>query len=90
MPVQQLAPPTLNEISQETARFEERFGVSTAEFLANENALPEIDEDDAVEWLYLAEQLKALQQVAAASPYARNEVGKALKNSLCVMDRLAA
>lgn len=90
MPVQQVAPPTFNDISQEIARFEDRFGISTAEFLAAANPLPQMDEDDAVEWQYLAEQRKALQQVASAFLYSHAAVGKTLRNSPCALDRLAA
>jgi hypothetical protein len=49
-----------------------------------------MDEDEAVEWLYLAEQRKLLQEVTASCPYSRTRAGKPLKNSDSVFDRLAA
>ncbi len=86
MPIQQLAPPTLNEINQELAQFEGRFHISTEEFLASEQHGAQIDEDDAVQWLFLVEQRRVLR----ANPYLRSETGKSLKNCYSVLDRLAA
>jgi hypothetical protein len=90
MPIQQLAPRTFNEICLEIAELEARFQLTTAEFLALQSPLPGIDEDEAVDWLYLAEQRRTLHEVAARQPYLRTEAGKPLKNSQCIMDRLAA
>ncbi len=90
MPVQQLAPPSVAEITRELALYEKRYNTTTAVFLESEGAIPEIDEDDAVEWQYRVEQLRALQQTEAARPYSRARRGVSLENDDCVMDCLAA
>lgn len=90
MPIVQLAPRTLVEICEDITAFERRFNLSTADFIAMDSRLPEIDEDEAVEWLYLAEQRTALQETSARRPYLRCAVGKTLKNNQCSMDLLAA
>lgn len=90
MPIQKLEPPTLNEINHGIAHFEERFHISTEEFLLSEETVPQLTEDDAVEWLYLVEQRRALQDAATINPYSRSVSGKALKNRHSILDRLAA
>jgi hypothetical protein len=90
MPVQQLASPSITDIVRELTSYEEQYGVSTDDFLAAEGRLPEIDEDDAVEWLYRIEQLRVLREVDCMHPYSRLERGTSLKNEECMMDRLAA
>lgn len=89
MPVQQLSPPTITEILRELTSYEEQYGVSTAMFLTAEESLPEIDEDDAVEWLYRAEQLRVLRDADRVRSYSHLERGT-LKNEECMADRLAA
>lgn len=90
MPVQQLAPPTMIEIARELASYEEQYQITTAAFLSKGGCIPEIDEDDAVEWLYRVEQLRVLQQLDSMRPYSRVERGTSLKNHDSVMDCLAA
>lgn len=86
MPVEQLAPPTISEIARELTSYEEQYGITTAEFLAEDGRFPEIDEDDAVEWLYRVEQLRVLQDIESMRPYSRSERGVSLKNCNSVMD----
>jgi len=90
MPVQQIAPPTIIEIARELASYEEQYGITTAKFLEEDCRIPEIDEDDAVEWFYRVEQLRVLQEVDCMRPYSRVERGVSLKNHDSVMDCLAA
>lgn len=90
MSVHQLVPPTISEIARELASYEEQYGITTAAFLAADGSIPDVDEDDAVEWLYRVEQLRVLQQADSVSPYSRVERGISLKNCDSMLDRLAA
>ena len=90
MSVQQLAPPTRSEIARELAFYENRYQITTAAFLAEEGCIPDIDEDDAVEWLYRIEQLRVLQQVDLRRPYSCAVRVQSLENRESMMDRLAA
>ncbi|MGD0521006.1 MAG: hypothetical protein ABSA48_07095 [Terracidiphilus sp.] len=90
MSVQQLAPLTISEIARELAFYEVQYGTTTAAFLAAEGHIPEIDEDDAVEWFYRVEQLRVLRLVDSKCPYSRIERGTPLENCDNMMDCLAA
>jgi hypothetical protein len=93
MPVEQLAPPTLTEVERDIAVYEDRYQMTTADFLAADGCVSGIDEDDAVEWLYRAEQRRVLQEPEFSSPYSRCDRAKPLNgctNVMDVMDRLAA
>jgi hypothetical protein len=90
MPVEQFAPPTIDEIRRDLAAYEQRYNMSTSEFLKRDGCVVGIDEDDAVEWLYRAEQIRFLQEQAVVSPYAHLEHAVPLKTCTDTMDRLAA
>jgi len=90
MPVQQLAPPTVSEIERDIAAFETQYQVSTRAFVEADGRVSEIDEDDAVDWFYLVEQLKFLRRGEVISSYSRAANSSSLKNCVDVMDRLAA
>jgi hypothetical protein len=62
MPVQQTAPLTLDEIVGEIREFERKYNISTVTFVAADGEIDEVDEDDAVEWLYRVEQFRTLQR----------------------------
>ncbi|MFP5276767.1 MAG: hypothetical protein ACLGPM_06610 [Acidobacteriota bacterium] len=90
MPIQKLTPPTLDEINRAIAGFEERSQMTSEDFVQMEQPVSQLDEDDAVEWLYLIEQRRALRNAARVQPYSRSQAGKSLKNCHDVLDRLAA
>jgi hypothetical protein len=90
MSVQQLAPPTRSEIMRELAFYENQYQITTDAFLAAEGRIPEIDEDDAVEWHYRVEQLRVLQQIESSRPYSCAVRVQSLKNCESMMDCLAA
>lgn len=90
MPVQLLAPPTISEIALELAEFERQYHISTNAFIEAEGRIPEVDEDDAVEWLYCWAQFLALQGSQVGCAYSHAERGAKLKNCERVMDLLAA
>lgn len=62
MPVEQIAPPTLAEIAQNLKEYEKKYRISTVDFLEVDGEIAEVDDDDAMEWLYLVEQFRSLQQ----------------------------
>jgi hypothetical protein len=80
MPVEQIAQPSIDEIRRDLKAYEDKYSMSTAAFIAVNGCVDQIDEDDAVEWLYRAEQLRVLEEPVAHSPYSRNERPKELKN----------
>lgn len=93
MPVQQLAPPSVADIRRDLFNLEQKYSTSTAAFVAADGYVPGIDEEDAVEWLYRAEQLRVLEEPEVFSPYSRTERATTLKgctNVMEVMDQLAA
>lgn len=93
MPVQQLAPPTLNDIVSDLQEFERKYGITTVDFLAKDGLVSEVDDDDAVEWLYRVEQFRVLQQRSSGYAASRTERATSVKDStdvIDVMDQLAA
>jgi hypothetical protein len=93
MPVQQLALPTLNEVANELREFERKYGITTVDFLEKDGLLSDVDDDDAVEWLYFVEQFRVLQQTKGGSSDTRTEHATSLNsraNVTEVMDCLAA
>jgi hypothetical protein len=90
MPIHQLAPPTITDVVRELTSYEEQYGISTEKFLEADGRFPEIDEDDAVEWLYRAEQLRVLRDFENLRPYSSLERGMSLENDECSQDLLAA
>jgi len=93
MPVEQVKAPSIAEVRRDLKAYEEQYAMSTAEFQAKCGCDDRIDEDDAVEWLYRAEQLRVLEEGDARSPYARAERRELRQSNATVaelMDRLAA
>ena len=93
MSVQQLAPPTLDEIVDDLKEFEKRYGISTVDFVAQNGMVSAVDDDDATEWLYRVEQFRTIQQ----RRYTPSRIEHATSVSTCtttnandVMEQLAA
>ena len=57
MPIQELAPVTLAEVTGSIAEFESQYDLNSADFL---NTGTNIPDDDAAEWNYLLQQREAL------------------------------
>jgi hypothetical protein len=93
MTVKQLAPPTLNEVANELREFEKKYAMTTVDFLEKDGLLPNVEGDDAVEWLYRVEQFRALRRVEGSPSSTRIERATSLNSRADVnevMDRLAA
>jgi hypothetical protein len=90
MPVQQLAPPTIDEIVADIKDFERKYGVSTLDFLKVDGDIDSVDEDDAIEWLYRVEQFRTLQSRNSPTRTERaTSVGECISVS-DAMEKLAA
>ena len=70
MPIQRRSVPTLDSVSRKIKDFERQHHVSTEDFLGNSSI--NIDQDDAMNWLFLVEQRKVL--LSAFTGYARLKV----------------
>lgn len=80
MTIQRREAPTLESVVQKIADFEHRYRIETAVFTLNDHRSNHVDEDDAMEWLYLIEQVCALADSAVGSLYATASVGRLLDN----------
>ena len=89
MSVQQLSPPTVEEIERDLAEFEAQYQISTADFVVAAYCVPGVDEDDAVNWSYLIEQLKFFRRIEVVSSYSRVDPAPLLENCDTTSDRLA-
>jgi len=77
MPIQILPAATLESIQRDLRRFEEEYGMSSAEMLnacEDDVRLIDLDGPDSVEWNFLLEQRQALLRCAHAGHYYRDEV----------------
>ncbi len=61
MPIQELAPPTLQEVVELISQLENQYQITSSEFL---NAGEHIPEDEASEWKYLLQQREVLSSEA--------------------------
>jgi hypothetical protein len=89
MSIQHLAPPTIDEVEHALRALETQYGITTPAFIEVEGRVPNVDEDDAVEWDYLVEQLRCLREVEVKFSYSRIKGETTLMNNDSVMDRLA-
>jgi hypothetical protein len=64
MPTQIRNAPTIAEVTRKIAEFEDMYGLSTEVFVTHDSLSANVDEDDAMEWNYLHEQLCALREDA--------------------------
>lgn len=63
--------------------FEFRYSISTGEFLRQDFAKSPVDEDDAMQWRYLQEQLSALQEAAIERLYSALPKGHEVRLKNC-------
>jgi hypothetical protein len=90
MPIQRRNTPTLTGVARQIEAFEARYRIDTVTFLQQEGRIAEIDSEDGVEWLYLAEQLRALQEAAVEDLYSSHCETVLLQNDECCPELLAA
>jgi hypothetical protein len=90
MSVQQIAPLTLGEIVEDLRKFEKAYNISTVAFVAADGLIEEVDEDDAVEWLYRVEQFRTLQQSPKTSRTERATSVGGCVSAVKAMEELAA
>lgn len=92
MPIKRRTIPTIESVTRQMQAFEARYGIATGEFLRLDAAECRVDEDDAMQWLYLREQLSALQEAAVERLYAAlpRGSGARLKNCENSSELLAA
>lgn len=90
MPVQRRSTPTLAGVARQIKAFEVQYCMSSAEFVGNEDRAYSVDEDDAMQWLYLIEQLSALQEAAVGTLYSTVYDSGPLQNSESSPELLAA
>ena len=89
MSMQELAPPTIQEIERDLAAFETQYGIKTVDFVEAGCCGHGVDEDDAVNWSYLVEQLKFFRRGEVISSYSRVTPAPLLENRDSAADRLA-
>jgi len=58
MPLQELGPVTLNEVTESIGHLEREYSITSSEFLRNEALATE---EDAAEWRYLLKQKEAIE-----------------------------
>lgn len=69
MQIKRRNPPTIEGVTRKMQAFEFRYHITTEEFLRTDSPESSINEDDAMEWRYLREQLSALQEDAIEQRY---------------------
>lgn len=67
MPIQRRSAPTIAGVAGKIAEFENMYELDTKVFLVRDSRSAHVDEDDAMEWAYLHEQLCALREDALES-----------------------
>jgi hypothetical protein len=82
--------PTIESVTREIEVFESRYGIETEQLVQHEGRIPAVDPEDAVDWLYLYEQLRVLRELAVESLYSGSRHTEPLKNAYCSPALLAA
>ena len=82
--------PTIESVTREIEAFENRYGIETEELVMREGRIPEVNGEDAVDWLFLFEQLRVLREMAVESLYAGGQHTVLLQNDYCEPEKLAA
>jgi len=90
MSVQRHSTPTLAGVARQIKALEVQYSMSSAEFVRNDDRNCGVDEDDAMQWLYLIEQLSALQEAAVGTLYSSVYDSSPLQNSESSPELLAA
>ncbi len=92
MQINRRSMPTIEGITREMQAFEFRYRITTDEFLRAESSEVVVNEDDAMQWHYLHEQLSALQEAQVERLYSAFPTGRdaRLKNCDYSSELLAA
>jgi hypothetical protein len=75
--------PTIEGVTRKMKAFEFRYRITTDEFLRTDTPECSVDEDDAMEWRYLREQLSALQEAAIERLYSESPTGRNARLTNC-------
>jgi hypothetical protein len=76
MPIQRRSAPTLEGVARQIKAFEIRYNMDTEAFLEQGCDGSAVDEDDAMQWEYLHEQLVVLREAAVETLYAAQLEGR--------------
>ncbi len=90
MPNQIRNTPTIESVTREIEAFESRYGLETEVLVQHEGRIAEVDREDAVDWLFLYEQLRVLRELAVESLYSGSHRVVLLQNTDCEPEKLAA
>jgi hypothetical protein len=82
--------PTIESVTSEIEAFESRYGIETEELVMREGRIPEVNGEDAADWLFLFEQLRVLREMVVESLYASGQQRVLLQNDYCEPEKLAA
>jgi len=82
--------PTIESVTREIESFENRYGIETDELVLHEGRMSQVDREDAVDWLYLNEQLRVLRELAVESLYSGGQHTVLLNNAYSSPEKLAA
>jgi hypothetical protein len=80
MSIQRRSAPTIAGVARQIAAFEAAYDLDTKVFLIRDFRSCNVDEDDAMEWSYLCDQLRVLREDALESMYAAGEDQVRLEN----------
>jgi len=83
MPIKKRSVPTIESVTRQMQVFEFRYRISTEEFLRQDFAECPVNEDDAMQWHYLREQLSALQDAGIERLYSAFPTGSGARLKNC-------
>jgi len=83
MPIKRRNIPTIEGVTRQMQAFEFRYSITTDEFLRQDGLDNRVDEDDAIQWQYLREQLSALQDAAIERLYSALPKGNEVRLKNC-------
>jgi hypothetical protein len=82
--------PTIDSVTREIEAFEARYGIETEELVLHDGRIDRVDSEDAIDWLFLYEQLRVLRELAVESLYSGSRHTVPLQNTYCEPEKLAA
>jgi hypothetical protein len=83
MPIMRRTIPTIEGVTRQIQVLEMRYSITSDEFLRQDFAECRVNEDDAMQWHYLREQLSALQEAAVGRLYSALPKGNGARLSNC-------
>lgn len=82
--------PTIESVTREIEVFENRYGIETEALVELEGRIPAVESEDAVDWLFLYEQLRVLRELAVETLYSVRQPALPLQKEFCEPETLAA